>query len=250
MKRNSRPPAALPESIHRQLSKYAIAASAAGVGMIALTQAAEARIVYTPANIKIVENGGLISFDLNHDGIPDFGLSNIYTHSSYQASGFLKVVQAQSANEVWDVTSKGFLCAAALPKNARVGPKGHFRKDPTAGLAMAFSNFEGTYFGPWRKVKQAYLGLKFVIKGKTHFGWARLKGNFNSFPYTATLTGYAYETIAGKAIIAGATSGRDDAEPTASLNTPHPEPATLGALALGTPGLSIWRRKELALEGE
>jgi hypothetical protein len=77
MKRNSRPPAALPESIHRQLSKYAIAASAAGVGMIALTQAAEARIVYTPANIKIVENGGLISFDLNHDGIPDFGLSNI-----------------------------------------------------------------------------------------------------------------------------------------------------------------------------
>ena len=26
--------------------------------------------------------------------------------------------------------------------------------------------------GPWLKVKSAYLGLKFVIKRKTHFGWA------------------------------------------------------------------------------
>ena len=217
--------------------------------MIALTRAAEARIVYTPANIKIVENGGLILFDLNHDGIPDFGLSNIYTHTSFQAAGFLKVVQARSANEVWDVSSKGFLCAAALPKNVHVGPKGRFQKDPTAGLAMAFSNFEGTYFGPWRKVKQAYLGLKCVIKGKTHFGWARVKGNFNSLSITATLTGYAYETIPGKPIIAGATSGPDDAEPAASVNTPTPEPATLGTLAMGEPGLAIWRRKESALQG-
>jgi hypothetical protein len=63
-------------------------------------------------------------------------------------------------------------------------------------------------------------------------------------PITATLTGYAYETIPGKLIIAGATKGPDDAEPAASLNTPIPIPATLGPLAMGAPGLSIWRRKE------
>jgi len=233
-------------SLEKRLNLYSLATSTAGLSVLTLAQPAEAKIVYTPANINITQNGGLISFDLNHDGIPDFGLSNIYTHSSFQASGFLKVVQAQSANEVWDVTSKGFLCAAALPKNARVGPKGHFRKDPTTGLAMAFSNMEGTYFGPWRNVKQDYLGLKFVIKGKTHFGWARVKGNFNSLSITATLTGYAYETIPGKPIIAGATKGPDDAEPTASLNPPTPVPATLGALAMGAPGLAIWRRKESA----
>ena len=61
----------------------------------------------------------------------------------------------------------------------------------------------------------------------------------------AVLLGYAYETIAGKAIIAGATSG-PDAEPAASLNPRTPEPATLGALAIGAPGLSIWRRRESA----
>jgi hypothetical protein len=60
----------------------------------------------------------------------------------------------------------------------------------------------------------------------------------------ALLTGYAYETIPGKTIIAGATKGPDDAEPATSLNTSTPEPATLGVLALGAPGLSIWRREE------
>jgi hypothetical protein len=252
MKHSPRPrkTASLSKSVHERLNMYALAASATGVGMLASAQPSEAKIVYTPANIKITENGGLINFDLNHDGIPDFGLSNFYFHTSYQASGFLKVVQARSANEVWDVTSNGSLCAAALPKNVLVGPKGHFKKDPTSGLAMAFSNLEGSYFGPWRKVKLAYLGLKFVIKGKTHFGWARVKGTFNSFPYTATLTGYAYETIPNKPIVTGKTKGADDAEQpaTAYLMIPAPNPATLGALAMGAPALSIWRRKESALE--
>jgi hypothetical protein len=209
--------------LEKRLNLYSLAASATGLGVLTLAQPAEARIVYTPADVKITQNGGLISFDLNHDGIPDFGLSNIYTHTSFQAAGFLKVVQAQSANEVWDITSKGVLCAADLPKNTRVGARGDFQKDPTSGLAMAFSNFEGTYFGPWRNVKQAYLGLKFVIKGKTHFGWARVKGNFNTFPYTATLTGYAYETIRNKPILTGKIKGPDVSV----------EPATLGHLARG-----------------
>src|ERR1700680_1577655 len=126
-------------SLEKRLNVCSLAASPAGVSVLTLAQPGEAKIVYTPANINITQNGGLISFDLNHDGIPDFGLSNIYTHTSFQATGFLKVVQSQSANEVWDVTSQGFLCAAALPKNARVGPDGHFQKDPAAGLAMAFS---------------------------------------------------------------------------------------------------------------
>jgi hypothetical protein len=90
-----------------------------------------------------------------------------------------------------------------------------------------------------------YLGLKFKIKGKIHYGWARLSVEASNKPYeiTAVLTGYAYETIPGKAIIAGATKGPDDIEPTASFTTPTPEPVTLGALAMGAPGLAIWREK-------
>jgi hypothetical protein len=63
------------------------------------------------------------------------------------------------------------------------------------------------------------------------------------------LTGYAYETIPNKSIIAGRTKGTDEVS---KVERPLPEvvrasaprPATLGMLAMGAPGLSIWRREE------
>jgi hypothetical protein len=72
---------------------------------------------------------------------------------------------------------------------------------------------------------------------------------------TATITGYAYETIPNKAILAGQTKGTDEEN---SLVQPNPisrtaparAPASLGALALGAPGLSIWRRDETDLKSQ
>src|SRR5580692_6201903 len=67
MNRYSRPrrTADLSDSIHQQLNMYAVAAAAAGVGMLALSQPSEAKIVYTPANAQIK---GRLNLDLNHDG--------------------------------------------------------------------------------------------------------------------------------------------------------------------------------------
>jgi len=81
-------------------------------------------------------------------------------------------------------------------------------------------------WGPWTNVKNRYLGLKFMVNGKPHFGWARanVSCNLSDFKITAVLTGYAYETIPNKAIIAGKTKGPD---------VITVEPATLGRLALG-----------------
>jgi hypothetical protein len=53
------------ELLHRRLDMYALAASAAGVGLVALAQPAEAKIVYTPSNIPINVNGGVVDLDLN-----------------------------------------------------------------------------------------------------------------------------------------------------------------------------------------
>jgi hypothetical protein len=240
----------LSESIHRHLNMYALTASAAGVGALVLAQPAEGKIVYTPANVNIAPNGGLVVLDLNHDGSPDFALSNKDLISSGPFI-WLKVVQEQSANEIWGkglpcYPGRSSLCAAALPKGRKVGPKGQFQQDPQSGLYMAADTHEGSWWGPWLNVKPAYLGLKFKSNGKFHYGWARLSVKVlkDQFKITATLTGYAYETIPNKAIITGATNGPDDAEPTAAFSSHTPEPATLGALALGAPGLSIWRRDE------
>ena len=100
--------------------------------------------------------------------------------------------------------------------------------------------------GPWANVTHRYLGLEFIIKGKVHYGWARLNNPRGSWP---TLTGYAYETIPNKGITMGKTKGPDDAVGQASPvshSTAAAKPASLGMLALGTEGMMLWRRKEEA----
>jgi len=233
----------LSESAQHQLNSYALAAGAAGVGFLALAQPAEARIVFTPAHVKIVQNGGLFTFDLNHDGIPDFGLSNQYVSTSF-GFALLNARQANPANQIWQISSQGRKCAAALKAGTKIGPNKNFQQDPKKGLAMAFDEFEGTTYGPWLRLKQAYLGLKFVIKGKVHFGWARVNLTATGrLVINATLTGYAYETTPGKPIIAGKTNGSDEVASIGQLN-PASQPASLGLLARGATGLVAWRRRE------
>jgi hypothetical protein len=70
MKRSSGPrkTAKLSDSLHHQLNMYALAASAAGVGVLALTQAAEAGIIYNPANVTIGPHPPTYNLNLNHNG--------------------------------------------------------------------------------------------------------------------------------------------------------------------------------------
>ena len=66
--------------------------------------------------------------------------------------------------------------------------------------------------------------------------------------FQATITGYAYETIPGKAILAGYTSGTADSaqlQAPADLRESPSQEASLGLLASGASGLSIWRRDEV-----
>jgi hypothetical protein len=61
-----------------------------------------------------------------------------------------------------------------------------------------------------------------------------------------TLTGYAYETVPNKPILAGQMSGSEVASTVdpKEILTPARPSATLGALALGFDSLEIWRREE------
>src|SRR5215471_11633401 len=77
MKRSSQPRVAaeLSKSLNHQLNTYALAASAAGVGLLPLVSPAEAKIVYTPAHVKVFWGVQPVPMDLNHDGIVDFYLT-------------------------------------------------------------------------------------------------------------------------------------------------------------------------------
>jgi hypothetical protein len=240
----------LSDSISRQLNMYALAAGAAGVGLLASTPPAAAKIVYTPAHVKILF-GDIVPLDLNHDGVKDFSFSNQFESGQSGGVNFLRVSGANSEN--LPVGSGTY--AYALRAGVRVGPQNKF-----GGLSMAdwfyFHTSNGRtssgYGFQWanggKGVMNRYLGLRFVIKGKIHFGWARLNVTFKKDSHgqprvVGLLTGYAYETISNRSIIAGKTKGPDDGveESNAGLTAPTPEPATLGVLAMGSPALSIWR---------
>jgi hypothetical protein len=215
--------------LEQRLGAYAVAATASGVGVMCLAQPAEARIVYTPANVNIPVNT-VLPIDLNHDGIRDFKLVNFYNYGSGYPGGGLVVDSKRRANEVWvgktctATTCGNPLWAAALPKGTKVGPKGRFVPDYPSGEVMVANDIKYMPDGLWFGVDR-YLGLKFVIKGTTHYGWARLTVSMKYYKASATLKGYAYETIPGKPILAGATKGPDE-----------PAAGSLGALAAGAAG--------------
>jgi hypothetical protein len=255
-------PARLTGKLDASLLTYAIAATAAGVGMIT-PQTAEAEVVATPANITVPHNGELIQIDINRDGQMDFGLSWITTdvpghhrktcssNCPPPVSSILRVVPTEAANEVWQTGSKAgvaggsIYCAAALGAGRRVGPAAAFEPGNKA-MFWYYGNFATNQSAcPWRGTHppKPYLGVKFLdTSGNVHYGWVRISGG----PGGVTITGYAYETTPNKHIDTGVTSGPvGDARMTAPIMLdPGSAPASLGMLALGAPGLVAWRRSE------
>ena len=223
------------DSLHQQLNSYALAASAAGVGLLALAQPAEARIVYTPVHQQVHRGmPGILYLDLNHDGIPDFKFQNWWTNvtSAYWSS--LSVFPAKPGNGdgifgYGTVDKLGWIYFPfALRAGARIGPA-----QKQSFFSAKFEEWmfrAGPAWGQWQNVKDRYLGLKFLIKGKTHYGWARLNVQCNpsNNQITALLTGYAYETVPNKTIVAGKTYPQDA----------DTQPATLARLAQGASAIA------------
>ncbi|HEY6770027.1 MAG TPA: hypothetical protein VI386_35250 [Candidatus Sulfotelmatobacter sp.] len=230
--------------LDKKLLAYAAAASAAGVGL--LGQTAEGKVVYTPANISIPQNNVGVHLDLNRDGISDFVFYNSFFQGARQPEGAfesgLRVYGSVTGNGVWGVLSGAVQCAAVLPKGAKVGPAAPF--DQQAAL---FEN-SGSYTRgamshcKWHDAHRgAFLGLKFVINGQTHYGWAHVTTGYQ----TATITGYAYETAPNQPIHTGTTSGPvEHASISAMPVASSAQRATLGLLAAGECGLAVWRKSE------
>jgi len=253
----------LSESIHRRLDMYAIAASAAGVGVLALVLPSEAKIVYTRANQTL--GFGVTMLDLNNDGTPDFGScinSNSDSGSCPLARGrefvgkhrpgpfeqlFIFPAAGKSKqNRIWGNASGAYALAAGVV----LGGKVNFTPG-SKGMAGCFAATTSSCGGAWYNASHRYLALKFVVSGAIHYGWARLtvKGCCS-----AMLTGYAYETIPNKSILTGDIAGplkrnsvsQKGPQPggVRGVRTTNRATASLGVLATGAEGLMAWLRKD------
>jgi hypothetical protein len=232
-----RTPAKLADSLHRQLNMYALAATAAGVGALAMAQPAQAKIVYTPTHQKLPINKDFF-LDLNHDGVNDFQFY-VWVYSTSVGEhciGAVNLSRLNSANGAVGKIVSSVALASALKAGVRVGKTQYFPNQTREIMGFANGRDSGTTYGPWTKygkpVDHRYLGLKFETNGKTHYGWARLNVWIRSCRASATLTGYAYETVANKPIITGKTKGPDDSAEQANSDVVVPS-GMLGRLALG-----------------
>ena len=241
------------------LRLYSLAAAAAGVTVLSLAQPAEGEIIITNKTIPI-HSGTPVMLDLNGDGINDFKftLSN-YTYKI--ASNNLLYVQGLTPGAA--NIGKG-LAASAMVRSANIGPGEPFIHSDynvfielsrlctqNCGQKGGYS-FNQSLYGNWAGGHpNRFIGLKFKINGKVHYGWVRMtvtvkqkgtgKGPKGSF--SATITEYGYESVANKSCGAGSpgTAVAGDQEYESKIAP------SLGMLALGADGMALWRREETAV---
>jgi len=258
-----RTPAPVPSLLHNKLNAYTLTAAAAGVTILAVSPPAEAEIVFTPAN-GVIAQGSKYALDLNHDGVVDFTLFNDFHNSTTPFGCDLDISPAGKGNAFWQGAREhyGQITAAALRAGVPVGSGKPFafKEANMAYASLVAGNPSYVSGGPWKNVTNRYLGLKFLINGEVHYGWARLTVLTDSHreDVRATLTGYAYETVANQSILTGQisesgpgaslTQPKDSRINDAHFNDSHAENARaavpLALLALGSPGLTAWRREE------
>jgi hypothetical protein len=240
---NPRPLTQLNPVVEKTLLSYAALASAAGVGVMALSQPSEAKIVYTATHQVIAANTTL-QIDLNGDGTNDFFLSNRFVASprgqtsSFRTSAALSINPVAKTNQVWG--HSGFV--SAMPAGIVVGSKGKFAPSQyfMGGVSALDGNhpiYQGQWAPPEGSVKNHYVDMKFVINGEIHYGWARLSVQIRQTKNggaQAVLTGYAYETIANRGLETGKTSGADAASA---------KSGSLGQLALGAENTPAVRKE-------
>ena len=263
------------KSFNKRIAAYATAASTAGVSALAISSASEAKVVYTRTNQPL--GIGITMFDLNHDGIPDFGFcvgdftaekdpprttssclgsllhkkrSTAKRHRPSPNGVFVSIFPATSQskrNQIAGLQSN-FATAYALPAGIPVGTR-RFTPGPKLMAKCVVTAYTYCY-GPWYNAAHHYLGVKFVIHGKIHYGWARLTV---TGAYSAKLTGYAYETVANKSILTGDIVGprkpKDISQglaPSSRIDTVSEDRryASLGLLAAGAQGFAQWRKKK------
>jgi hypothetical protein len=252
--------------LNRQIAQYSVAAAVAGVSLLALASPASGEVVVTrktiPVPVGTASSPQPLGISLANNGVLD--VSFTLSQSSFNPGRTALVKTPDRKN---GVTIGGSFdpYARALARGAKIGPNadsflyaGLVEFSATSNGAKYCkgywaSNLQNKFFG-CGDTKNKYIGVRFSLNGQTHFGWIRLtvttNSDLNGPPLTATVTGYAYETVANKPILAGtagttaAAEEKSSAEARVPKDIQSPTGPSLGMLVAGSESMPLWRREE------
>lgn len=186
------------------LSKKLASYSALATIVLAGSKSSDAQILYTDVNpddtIHVV---GDYLLDLNNDGTIDFHFN--LTHKAtlsggtYSSVDQIRVVGYGSNSVLRDPSPpySSYPYAQVLLSGALIGGSATFSYQD-----ILATNSDGySYWGDWRGVSNAFLGLKLSVNFTTYYGWARL--SVDSVCDELIVSDYAVDTVANQAIIAG-----------------------------------------------
>jgi hypothetical protein len=246
--------------LNRQIAQYSAAAAVAGVSLLALASPASGEVVFTKKTIHIplATDGSLepIKISMANNGIDNFNFT--LSSTALSVYRFLLVGGSSLQDGLRVGTGPAFnVYLGALRRGERIGPSNPSSLFNEGLVEESLSNGPNNriFFGSWGgSPKNRYLGVRFPINGQLHYGWIRLTVTTNPDPHTpvmsATITGYAYETVPNKAISAGTAAMAASAaeKPTAEVQVPkniqNQSGPALGMLALGSQALALWRRED------
>ena len=242
----------LDEVLERRLLLYALAAGAT----FAAAPPAVGKVVFTPHKQTLEAAYGYeLGIDLNNDGVVDFmlfdtvqtisitcsdGLTRLSGHPPDSSGctfreGQLRLADVGPRGEVVDSPSH---YPADLGPGARIGPGSVFRKPINYG-SLEVGYIRSASKGNFINVTDKFLGVKFAINGRAHYGWIGFSSVDSNF--AATLIGWAYETEPDKPIVAGDRGEKGDA-----VALLMPGPTSLKLLAMGHSAVAD-RQRRIAL---
>ncbi len=230
-----------PVTLDRGLKSYSLAAAAASVGMLALTQPASGEIVINHINKAVPICARLdpcsLAIDLNNDGIDDVKFQLL---STQEPTHYARSLTAFGSNGAEVVGTSEVPYASCLLRGGKVGPSARFNAFGQMEASNGDPGISRVLYGEWYgNHPNRFLGVKFKIKHETHYGWVRVTVDSTPGAITATVTEYGYETIANKIVKVGLSGA---AAKTADGQVVKPA-ASLGMLARGVEGLALWRRE-------